>query len=75
MKACVAKAAEGVQECGTKVAKRYEIMPNDRAIKEEVLDKCSEYGENTPICNFAIKLETNICFSFIISLIMTFLLY
>jgi hypothetical protein len=75
MKACVAKAAEGIQECGTQVAKRYEIMPNDRAIKEEVLDKCSEYGENTPICDFAIKLATNLCLSFIISLIMTFLLF
>jgi hypothetical protein len=74
MNTCVAKAAEGIQEWETEVAKRYEVIPNDRGIKEEVLNKCSEYKENTLICDFAIKLATNLCFSFIISLIFSLIL-
>jgi hypothetical protein len=63
MKACVAKEAEDIPECGTEVAKK--IMSNDKAVKEDVLHKCSVHEPNPPICNFAIKRATNV-FSFII---------
>ncbi len=50
-KACVIKAAMDIPDCGPEVAKRYRALPTDPHIKEEVLDTCSEYGENTPICS------------------------
>jgi hypothetical protein len=71
MKACIAEAAEGIPECGSEVTKRYLIISNDRVIKQEGLDKCSEYGENPPICDFAVKPAINL-FSIILSLIMIF---
>jgi hypothetical protein len=69
LKTCVAKAAEGIQECGPEVAKRYQIMPNDKAIEDELLGKCSENAENSSIKNFAVKQATNLFVSFIITLI------
>jgi hypothetical protein len=68
MKACVAKAAEDVPECGSEGAKRYVITAIDKVVMEEVLDKCFEYGENPPICDFALKPATNLFFSIILSL-------
>jgi hypothetical protein len=50
-KDCVIKAAMDIPDCGPEVAKRYRALPTDPHIKEEVLDMCSEYGENTPICS------------------------
>jgi hypothetical protein len=50
-KDCVIKAAMDTTECGPEVAKRYQALPTDPHISEEVADMCSEYGENTPICS------------------------
>jgi len=69
MKACVAKAVEDIPECGSEVAKRYVFISNDRVIKQEVLGKCSEYEENPPICDFALKPATNLFFSIILSVV------
>jgi hypothetical protein len=73
MKACVRKAAEDIPECGREVAKK--IMSNDKAVKEDVLHKCSEHEPNPPICNFAIKQATHSFFIFIISLNIIFLFF
>ncbi len=76
MKTCIAKAAEDITECGTEMAKRYIIMSNDKAVKEDVFHKCSEHEPNPPICNSAvkpIKPATNVFFFIIISLIIIFL--
>ncbi len=69
LKACVAKAAEDIPECGSEVAKRFVIMTNDKVVMKEVLDNCSEYGENPPICDFDNKPATNLFNSVILSVI------
>ncbi len=68
MKDCVAKAAQRIPECGSEVAKRYVIKTNNNVVMEEVLSKCSEYGESLPICDFALEPATNVLFSIILSL-------
>jgi hypothetical protein len=74
LKTCVAKATEGIKECGPEAAKRYQIMSNDWVI-DEVLGKCSEYMENSSIRNFAVKVANNLFFATIISFIIIFLFF
>ncbi len=74
MKACIAKAAEDILECGSEVAKRYVIMASDKVVMGEVLGKCSEYKENPPIRDFALKPANNL-FSIILYVIVTFFFY
>jgi hypothetical protein len=71
-KACVIKAAMDTPDCDPDVANRYQALPTDPHIKEEVLDMCSEYGENTPICSQ--PKNYSIGFWFISLLIFLFLL-
>jgi hypothetical protein len=73
MKACIAKAAEDIPECGSEVAKRYVIIASDKVVMGEVLGKCSEY--NPPICDFALEPANNLFYSIILSLIMIFFFY
>jgi hypothetical protein len=72
MKDCIAKAVQDIPQCRSEAAKRYLMISVDRVIKKESLGKCSEYGENPPIYDFALKPATNLFFSIILSLIMIF---
>ncbi|XP_054162231.1 uncharacterized protein LOC128960186 [Oppia nitens] len=55
-KQCVTRAANSISVCGDKVAKLYGQLPSEAHIKHDVLDKCSEYQENSLICNYFVEI-------------------
>ena len=54
VKHCVRRAAEQIEYCGHRVASLYAQLPNENHVKTDVLDKCSEYGEYSAICDYNI---------------------
>jgi len=69
-KDCVMKAAIDLNECGLKVAKMYENLPIDGIRRKEVLDDCSEYGENATICEDIKNSGFNISISLVLIIMM-----
>lgn len=49
-KQCAIKASKELAECGSDVSKLYELLPSDPLARRDVLDRCSEYAENSAVC-------------------------
>ncbi|OTF78527.1 hypothetical protein BLA29_011042, partial [Euroglyphus maynei] len=49
-KQCAIDAANKLEQCGHNISTLYQNLPADPRIRADVLDKCSEYRENSAIC-------------------------
>jgi hypothetical protein len=50
-KSCIIKAALKIWECGERAAKRYQLFSENPRVKQELSEKCSDYAENSEMCN------------------------
>lgn len=53
-KNCLAEKAISFSECGKNISDQYRQLPSAEYYKVEVADQCSEYMENSGVCQFDI---------------------
>ena len=54
-KKCLVVAANSIESCPANISVQYSQLPSDRKIAEHVYDLCSEYGEQSEVCNYELK--------------------